>query len=354
MDMKELRYFRAIAETGTISKAAAVLRIAQPALSRHIQKLEHSLGVELLQRTPKGVIPTAAGRRLLARTEYLESTLTDILREVSTYAHEVQGPLRVGVQNTLSERIMPEIIRDLLAEHSKIKLHVVAGQSTEMLDSLLDEALDVAITDTPSHAPRELDVLPLWSEAVHLIGARSQIASELFRNGPVSLNDVAALPLILPSRRYAIRQTIDLAVALANLPALTPLLEVDGLRMIHSLVSSGVGFTLLPPLGTRGPLDPRSFAIVGITPDLRRHVSVVTRVVVRNETKVKTFIRFFRRAMRDVVEKDPFGTLRMEPFVQGHMGTPVLKPDVATEAPVPGVQREHRYDLVGRAWSIGR
>ena len=68
MDLKDLRYFRAVAESGSFSKAAAHIRVAQPALSRHMSRLEHSLGVELLRRTSKGVILTPAGAELLKRT----------------------------------------------------------------------------------------------------------------------------------------------------------------------------------------------------------------------------------------------------------------------------------------------
>jgi DNA-binding transcriptional LysR family regulator len=77
VDLKGLRYFRAIAERGTFSKAAAHLRVAQPALSRQIQKLEHDLGVQLLQRTARGVMPTEAGRLLLDRTRQLEQGLEE-------------------------------------------------------------------------------------------------------------------------------------------------------------------------------------------------------------------------------------------------------------------------------------
>jgi DNA-binding transcriptional LysR family regulator len=83
VDLKDLKYFRAIAECGTFSKAAAHLRVAQPALSRKIQKLENDLGVQLLQRTARGVTATEAGRVLLGRTQELEQALEDIRREVT-------------------------------------------------------------------------------------------------------------------------------------------------------------------------------------------------------------------------------------------------------------------------------
>ena len=96
MDLRELRYFRAIAECGTFSRAAAQLNVAQPALSRQVKKLEHELGVELLRRTSRGVVPTEAGQALLQRTTMLEQEVDAARRYVSSMADKVTGALSVA------------------------------------------------------------------------------------------------------------------------------------------------------------------------------------------------------------------------------------------------------------------
>ena len=91
MDLKDLKYFRTIAECGSISKAAAHLRVAQPAVSRKILKLEHDLGVQLLRRTSRGVTPTEAGQVLLQRSIDLERSIDETRREVARYAERPTG-----------------------------------------------------------------------------------------------------------------------------------------------------------------------------------------------------------------------------------------------------------------------
>ena len=287
MDLQALMAFRTGAEMGTISKAAAYLRIAQPALSRHIQKLEHSLGVELLQRSAKGGTPTVAGRQLLDKTADFEATLGHISREISTYAHEVVGPLNVGIQPSLSVNILPELVRDFKAEHPKVELYVSAGYSTDLIDALLDESLDLAFVDTPSHTPRELTTLPLWVETLHLIG-----------------------PEVLPTARNSDRRLIDAAAAREHLKA-APALQVDGVDLIYALIRSGFGYTILSSVGWTARLRRNKLSSVETAPAIHRPLSVVVRTSVLGERKVQTFVSLFKAAARDAATKEEPGRLRL-------------------------------------------
>ena len=309
MDLQALMYFRTVAEMGTISKAAAYLRIAQPALSRHIQKLEHSLGVELLQRSAKGVTPTVAGRQLLDKTADFEATLGHISREISSYAHEVVGPLNVGIQPSLSVNILPDLVRDFKAEHPRVELYVSAGYSTDLIDALLDESLDLAFVDTPSHTPRELITLPLWVETLHLIGPEAQ-SPGLFDRGPVSLADAFQLPLVLPTARYSVRRLIDAAAAREHLKA-APVLQVDGIDLIYALIRGGFGYTILSSVGWTARLRRNKLSSVETAPAIHRPLSVVVRTSVLGERKVQTFVSLFKAAARDAATKEEPGRLRL-------------------------------------------
>ena len=325
MDLEALMYFRTVAEMGTISKAAAYLRIAQPALSRRIQKLEHSLGVELLQRSAKGVTPTESGRQLLNRTADFEATLANISREVSSYAHEVVGPLNVGIQPSLSVSILPELVKSFKAEHPKVKLYVSAGYSTNLIDALLDESLDLAFVDTPTHTPRELTTLPLWVETLHFIGPES-LCPGLFDGGAVSLAEAFQLPLVLPTARYSVRRLIDAAAAQEHLKA-TPVLEVDGIDLIYALVKGGMGYTILSSVGWATGLRRNRLRSVETAPAIHRPLSVVARTSVLGERKVQTFVRLFKAAAREAAAKEEPGRLRLT-FSEAASGA--TKPGSAT------------------------
>ena len=319
MDLQALMYFRTVAEMGTISKAAAYLRIAQPALSRHIQKLEHSLGVELLQRRARGVDLTIAGRQLLEKTADVEAALGQISREVSSYAHEVVGPLSVGIQPSLSVSILPGLVRSFRAEHPKVELYVAAGYSTDLIDGLLDESLDLAFVDTPSHTPRELATFPLWMETLHLIGSKGAPA-ELFESGPMSLADAFRLPLVLPTARYSVRRLIDATAASEHLKAM-PMLEVDGPDLIYALVKEGIGFTILSSVGWAAGMHHSKLRSVETTPAIYRPLSVVARRSVLGERKVQTFVSLFKAAAQAAAAKEEPGRLRLT-FSEGASGAP--------------------------------
>ena len=308
MDIKAIEAFRAVAELGSISRASAFLRIAQPALSRLIQKLEHGLGVELLQRSSTGAAPTAAGRVLLERTAGFETGLAEIAREVSGYANEVVGPLRIGIQ-PLSHTVMPGLIRSYLQAHPRVKIHVREGFSADMLDGLLDETLDVCVAEAPSHTSREVLVLPLWMEELHLFGPVSASETELFQSGVAKLSDVLQLPLILPSPRYSIRKLIEQAASREHLKV-TPHLEVDGPEMILNLVRAGLGFTVMPALGVSAYGRGRTCS-VPTAPAVERPMCILVRSAIAAEPKVATFVRLFREAVTALAETERFRHIRL-------------------------------------------
>lgn len=308
MELKEIEAFRAVAELGSISRASAYLRLAQPALSRLIQKLEHGLGVELLQRSSTGATPTEAGRVLLERTAGFETSIAEIAREVSGYANEVAGPLRIGIQ-PLSHGIMPDVVRSYLRAHPRVRFHVREGFSADMLDALLDETLDLVVAEAPSHTPREVLVLPLWMEALHLFGPASAAETELFQTGPVKLSDVLQLPLILPSARYSIRKLIEQAASREQLKV-APHLEVDGPELILSLVRAGLGYTVMPALGASTYGRGRTCS-TPTAPAVERPMCILVRAAVAAEPKVSTFIRLLREGVAALAETERFSHIRL-------------------------------------------
>lgn len=309
MDLKAIAAFRAVVELGSISRASAYLRLAQPALSRLIQKLEHRLGVKLLQRSSTGVTPTAAGRLLLERTAALEVSLADIEREVSGYANEVLGPLRVGVQPPFSHVVMPELVKRYVEAHPRVEFHLHEGYSADMVDGLLDETIDVVVAETPSHPSRELLVLPLWVEALHLIGPAGGGADPL-EGGTVTLARALDLPLILPSQRYAIRRLVEQVASREHL-RVKPFLEVDGPDLIFSLVRAGLGFTLMPMLGINPSSRRAELRSVPTTPAIDRSMSILVRAAVAAEPKVATLVRMLRQSVSALAATDRFSHIRL-------------------------------------------
>lgn len=292
MDIKDLRYFRTIAECGTFSKAAAHLRVAQPALSRKIQKMEHTLGVQLLRRAARGVTPTDAGQVLLQRALQFEHDFEQMRNEMARYAERATGVLRVAVQSPLSLVMVPELLHAYQPSHPGVTLELTEGFSGDLIDGLLNERIDIAVADTPSHPHADLNYAPLWVEALQLVGPVGGLIGTRFGAGPLSLRELSEVPVIMPCQRHAIRALVDAAFERQHL-RFRPSMEANGALMILQLVKSGFGYFLMSanrayPWVARGELEAAE-----LRPAIRRTISVVTRTALLDDPRIM--------ALRDLV-----------------------------------------------------
>lgn len=305
MDLKELRYFRAIAEFENFSKAAVALRVAQPALSRQMRKLEHSLGVELLRRTSRGVTPTPAGEALLRRTIMLESDLEETRREVSAYSDNVVGTLRIAVAYPLGLLMVPDLVRAYRERYPGVGLNIVDGYSGDIVDGLLEKRIDIAIVTPPRHGHAEMTMLPLWTSPLKLIGPARAAHEPPFDADVVPLSEVAKLPLIVPSQSSMLRQVIDATFARRQL-RVEPYIEADGPLLIFEMVKAGLGYSLFAyasfaPYEQAGDLVSRD-----TSPVIRRTMAILTRTSLLNERAVRHFTDMTKVAAAKLLTTDRF------------------------------------------------
>lgn len=310
MDLKELHYFRAIAEAGTFAKAAANLRVAQPALSRQMRKLEHSLGVELLVRSSRGVTPTPAGLALLKRTVELEEQMEDARREVSAFSDQVVGSLRIAAPYPVSTIMLPELLRSYRERFPNVALHAIDGFSGNITDGLLQGRLDVAIASPTSHLHVDLTVFPLWTSELRLVAPASAASLPLFASDVVSLADLASLPLIMPSSANAIRRIVDNAFTRQQM-RFTPTIESDGQLLTFAMVQAGLGYTLFPQatfavLEDAGELISRS-----VKPKILRTIAIITRTKLLNERPVTHFVEMAKAAALALAQHERFRSISL-------------------------------------------
>src|SRR5690606_33689610 len=226
--------FLRIVELGSLSKAAAVIRIAQPALSRQVRAMEAELGAPLLTRHGRGVTPTAAGEILAARARRLLREVETLRDHVSASAAEPSGRVGLGVPTSLAAALLPPLAAALRARHPALRPHFVDGFSAVLHERTLAGDLDLAVLyfDRPMGP---LTALPLVEEDLLLIGPPDSPAMTS-REPP----DLAAAPLILPGRPNRLRLIVDQALAMH------PLVEVDSLPAMIEMVRAGQGCTVLP------------------------------------------------------------------------------------------------------------
>jgi len=239
MELRSLRYFVYIAEARSFSQAAVHLRIAQPALSRQVSKMEAELGVQLFVRTGRRLELTDAGRRLLVRAHSLLRQASATVEEVRTYGSGLSGTIAVGVSPATCEAVAPVLLRECAARYPQMKLRFVEGFSSLVLDQLLNQELNLCILHNPSEH-KALDITPLEPESMYLVGPPKD--SEGLP--PVDEEtQLEALPIILPRAPHGLRFALEQSRLGRQLNVA---LEVDGLITTKALIEAGGGYTILP------------------------------------------------------------------------------------------------------------
>ena len=240
MDLRQLRYFAAVAEYGSFSEAAARLHVAQSALSRHTLTLEQELGVKLFERHPRGVTVTPSGVLLQARAKRILTELEEARAEVMAQAALPSGDAVIGTTSTTSRILYGPLAARFARDYPHVRLRFVEGVPYLLLEGLDTGAIDLAVMVDPE--PRESLVLePLVTEQEFLIGTlKANLPPE-----PCTIAGLAGLPLILLPRPAGSRVKLDRMASDAGV-TLDVTHEVANVDVVKDFVERGLGFGILP------------------------------------------------------------------------------------------------------------
>lgn len=248
LNYHHLRYFRAIANEGSLTRAAERLNISQSALSTQLRSLEDSLGQPLFYRRNKTLVLTEAGHIAL---DYAQSIfrsgeeLLDVLQNQSSGRRQI---LRIGAVATLSRNFQLSLLRPLIGR-SDVELIIRSGNLRDLLAQLRAHTLDAVLSNLPVHRDAETDWHShlLDEQPVSLVGKRTR---KKFRFP----EDLRSTPLVLPSLDSNIRVAFDLVLEQFGIrPVIAA--EVDDMAMLRLLAREGAGLALVPPVVVRGELD---------------------------------------------------------------------------------------------------
>lgn len=245
MDLRALRYFVFVARFGGFTRAADALRIAQPALSRQIRKLERDLGVQLLVRTTRGVELTRQGALLLERAEQIFHSVDETVADVRNSAEHTVGRVTVALPPATGLMLVTPFARGLREALPGVTLHLREGVGNSLVEYVLNGYADLSVVHNPP-AIAELEITPLVTERMVLVLPPAGVATDWPQpeSRTARLEDAAALPLILTSRPHTMRIMLDTAMVRRGLP-FAPVMEVDSIAMIRRLVSDGAGASVL-------------------------------------------------------------------------------------------------------------
>ena len=245
MDIRQLRYFVAIIEQGSFSKAAATLNVAQPALSLHVRNMEADLGTPLLFRSPQGVIATEAGEILLRNARTILDQFAVAQEEIRGHEAEPSGEVRLGLPGTISQILSVPLIIVARERYPKIRLRIAEAMSGFITEWIRERRVDIAVLYIPVE-DRVLTSHPVLTEELCLLGPATpmeDVTTPAF--GAVTLRDVARLPLILPSSSHGLRELLERAAAETG-HVVNTIIDVDSYGNIKELVERGIGYSILP------------------------------------------------------------------------------------------------------------
>jgi LysR family nitrogen assimilation transcriptional regulator len=275
MELRELRNFMRVARAGSVSRAAAELRLAQPALSRQIKKLEHELGVSLFARHGRGVRLSAAGSLLLERAEAIADLVHQTSEEIKEDRATSRGRVALGVPPAAGRILIPTFVERFQQAWPRTTLHTREGVASSLQEWLLEKRIDVALLHNPPHL-ETLNISPLLTERMFVIGPPPRRIKDKKHPASFRIRELGELPLILPNMAHTNRRLVEHA-ALEHGVRLRIKIEVDSVVFAKALVERGLGYTILTYAAVQDEVLRKQLTIYPIArPKLLTHVTIVT------------------------------------------------------------------------------
>lgn len=260
MDLRQLTALAAVADHQSFSGAARALHTVQSNISTHVARLEREVGTTLVDRSSGGLTP--AGEIVVARTRRILAELDALTADVASSLGRITGTVRFGIIGTTGRWLLPLLLTSLTRTHPDIRLITIDATTTSLVPQLASRTLDLALVNLPVDDP-DITTESLFQEDHVVLSPRDHPLADLDH---LDLEDLADLPLLLEPPGTSFRDHLDLEARQVG-SRLVPLAEIDGMRMLVSLVQQGVGAAILPASAIQEP-DPRTVVIPlnGTTP----------------------------------------------------------------------------------------
>ena len=262
MELRQLRYFLAIAEHGSFSKAAGAVYVAQSALSHQLAQLEEELGQPLFHRLPRGVELTPAGRAFHPHALSILRQVEDARHSVSQTEGDIVGKVIFGIPHSVSQALALPLLKAVRAALPRVELELTEELTGNLTPQLRTGLIHLAVLFDDGQLD-EFRCHPLLDEALLLISPADAPEAP---SGPISLREALRLPLILPASPHGVRPIIEAAAKQAGLAAPNVVADISSISILRTSLLAGLGHTLLPPMPMLHELDNGTLRAVPIAP----------------------------------------------------------------------------------------
>jgi len=288
MELKQLKYFLCVAEVGSFSRAAVMLSVAQPILSRQIKALEQALSAELFYRNGRGIVLSEAGKLLEGYAKEIIGTVDRASFEITAMKSAPSGRITIAMPPSIGWVLTVPLVHRCRREFPMIALHVVEGFSGHVTEWLSTGRIDIGVVYNAPRLPALLTE-PLLEERLVLLGPASDPACVGAAAVPVAR--LADIPLILPARPHGLRVLIDRTLEKVGVTANVQM-ELDAMASTLGLVEEGAGYTILCDAAVRHlvaagrirswPIEaPTMTRQLMLATSTQRPMSVATRVIAK-------------------------------------------------------------------------
>ncbi len=252
LEVNYLKYFYVVAKEGGFTRAAKVLRIQQPAISKMVKQLEAQLGLPLFERHKNGVRMTPAGERIFGSCQLIFDQVEQIRRLSGWEKEECQGPLSFGVTDSVCSYLMPRVMREFLSAHPKVKPSLFAGASNLICEEILAGRIEFGIFFThPGDA--HFDVKELGQVPFVLVRTAGEPASKRLAGSFIISREVD----YPKSRAFPVRQMLE-----ENRVKVSVGISSNNLDAQKKMVLEGLGMALLPKFMVEDELRDRKLVAV--------------------------------------------------------------------------------------------
>ncbi|MFU8833665.1 MAG: LysR family transcriptional regulator [Roseovarius sp.] len=245
MDIRQLRYFVAIAEAPSLSAAALHLGVAQPSLSQHVTKMEVELGVSLLDRSPRGSMLTAEGQVLLRHAREITTAMDHCLDEMRDVGGAPRGKVGFGLPPSVSMVLSVPLAETVRVESPDIRLRAVEAMSGYIKAWVEDGTVDLGFIYDLKGA-EHFRARHVLDERLHVYAAPDNWPFVTPPGTPVPLAALEGLEMILPEAAHGLRRTIEGYARPLGL-SLNVTIEMDAMTQIKELVARGSGHAIFSP-----------------------------------------------------------------------------------------------------------
>jgi LysR family transcriptional regulator, nitrogen assimilation regulatory protein len=304
MDLRSIRAFVRVAELGSITRASRELGIVQPALTRHIQRIEAELGAQLLTRLPRGVQLTLEGRRFLQHSRRI---LHEVAQATSTLCGEAEctGRVTIGFSPTLAPLLSPGVIQRTGHGFPAITLKIMEQFSRRLIGDMLNGHYDIALLTNPPPS-RAFAMVPVLTEPMVVVSGpqRRGIAPAL------SLDELAATPLMISE---GIRVLVEDQLATHG-ATLRVSMEIDAIEAIRRMVIAGQGSSILPVSAVREDVAAGRISAATVADvELTRSLVLVTMTEERISRSVRAVSGVILAEIESLAQDGMFAPLPAQP-----------------------------------------